>query len=104
MPLTFVVVVMFAMVAFFTGIGTPAMWAFNQDVGGKYVGSVLGWGNMWGNFGAAVTAPLLLWVVGDAEVWNYAFVTCAGAFFLSGVVALGVNAAIPIAPPDDEEK
>jgi MFS family permease len=103
-PSPVVAVVMFAMVAFFTGIGTPAMWAFNQDVGGKYVGSILGWGNMWGNFGAAVTAPFLLWVVGSPERWDYAFATCAGAFFLSGVVALGVNATIPIAPPDDEEK
>ena len=97
-----VAVVMFAFVAFFTGIGTPAGWAFCQDVGGKYVGSILGWGNMWGNFGAAVTAPILLWVVGSPERWDYAFMTCAGAFFLSGVAAMGINAAIPIAPPDDE--
>ncbi|MFP6676035.1 MAG: MFS transporter [Pirellulaceae bacterium] len=103
-PSPIVAVVMFANVAFFTGIGTPAMWAFNQDVGGKYVGSVLGWGNMWGNFGAAVTAPILLWVVGSPERWDYAFATCAGAFLLSGICGLGVNAAIPIAPPDDDEK
>ena len=95
-------VVMFACVAFFTGIGTPATWAFNQDVGGKYVGSVLGWGNMWGNFGAAVTAPLLLWVAGSPERWEYVFMTCAGAFLLSGVVALGINATIPIVVDDDE--
>ena len=99
-----VAVVMFAFVAFFTGIGTPAGWAFCQDVGGKNVGSILGWGNMWGNFGAAVTAPILLWVVGSPERWDYAFMTCAGAFALSGVAALGINATIPIAPPDDEEQ
>jgi len=99
-----VAVVMFAFVAFFTGIGTPAGWAFCQDVGGKYVGSILGWGNMWGNFGAAVTAPILLWVVGSPERWDYAFMTCAGAFVLSGVAALGINATIPIVPADDEEK
>jgi nitrate/nitrite transporter NarK len=102
-PTPAVAVVMFAIVAFFTGIGSPATWAFNQDVGGKYVGSVLGWGNMWGNFGAFVTAPILLWVVGSPERWEYAFATCAGAFFLSGVVALGINASIPIVPPDDDE-
>ena len=103
-PVPVVAVVTFAFVAFFTGIGTPAGWAFCQDVGGKYVGSILGWGNMWGNFGAAVTAPILLWVVGSPERWDYAFMTCAGAFVLSGVAALGINATIPIEPPDDEEK
>lgn len=95
---------LFAVVAFSTGIGTPATWAFNQDVGGRYVGSVLGWGNMWGNLGAAVTAPLLLFVVGTPERWNYAFITCASAFFMSGIVALGVNATISIAPTEDDEK
>ena len=97
-----VAVVMFAFVAFFTGIGTPASWAFCQDVGGKNVGSVLGWGNMWGNFGAAVTAPILLWVAGSPERWDYAFMTCAGAFALSGVASLGINAAIPIGPPPEQ--
>ena len=101
-PSPTVAVVMFACVAFFTGIGTPAMWAFNQDVGGKYVGSVLGWGNMWGNFGAAVTPHLLGWVVGSPERWDYVFGTCAAAFFVSGIVALGINATIPIVRDDDE--
>ncbi|MBC8354612.1 MAG: MFS transporter [Planctomycetes bacterium] len=101
-PSPTIAVVMFACVAFFTGIGTPAMWAFNQDVGGRFVGSVLGWGNMWGNFGAAVTPPLLLWVVGSPERWEYVFATCAAAFFLSGIVALGINATIPIVRDDEE--
>ena len=99
-----VAVVMFAAVAFFTGIGTPASWAFCQDVGGKNVGSVLGWGNMWGNFGAAVTAPILLWVAGSPERWDYAFMTCAGAFALSGVASLGINATIPIGSSDEESQ
>ena len=99
-----VAVVMFAAVAFFTGIGTPASWAFCQDVGGKNVGSILGWGNMWGNFGAAVTAPILLWVAGSPERWDYAFMTCAGAFALSGVASLGINATIPIGASDEESQ
>ena len=43
-----------ACVAFATDLGTPALWAYVQDAGGRYVGSVLGWGNMWGNLGAAL--------------------------------------------------
>jgi MFS family permease len=102
-PSPLLAVTLFAVVAFSTGIGTPAMWAFNQDVGGKYVGSILGWGNMWGNFGAAVTAPLLLWVVGSPERWDNGFATCATAFFLAGVVALGIDATIPIAPAEEDD-
>ena len=46
-------VVLFSIVAFGTDFGGPSIWAFTQDVGGRHVGSVLGWGNMWGNLGAS---------------------------------------------------
>ena len=86
----------FAVVAFSTDLGTGASWAFNQDVGGRYVGSVLGWGNMWGNLGAAVTPTLLIWIVGEQQNWNAAFLTCAVAFLISGLAALGIDASVPI--------
>src|SRR5262249_15544872 len=88
-----------SVVAFATDFGTPAMWAFNLDVGGRHVGSVLGWGNMWGNFGAAIS-PLLLNAVLQQDNWGLVFVTCAAAFLVSGVCALGVNASVPLTPPD----
>ena len=71
-----VAVVMFSIVAFSTDFGSPAMWAFNQDIAGKHVGSVLGWGNMWGNLGAAVAPSLMIAVIGEEHHWNMAFVTC----------------------------
>ncbi len=40
------VTIALSLVAFSTDLGTAAGWAFFQDVGGRYVGSVLGWGNM----------------------------------------------------------
>jgi sugar phosphate permease len=82
----------FAVVAFATDIGIGATWAFLQDVGGRHVGSILGWTNMWGNFGAALSPWLLNRMVEDSHNWDVAFMTCAGAFFLSGVTALGVDA------------
>ncbi|MBX3438457.1 MAG: MFS transporter, partial [Planctomycetaceae bacterium] len=100
-PSATLAVVLFSVVAFSTDFGTPSMWAFTQDVGGRYVGSVLGWGNMWGNLGAAVTPPFLIWVIGATENWNYAFVTCAAAFLLSGLFALGIDARVPIVVDDD---
>jgi MFS transporter, ACS family, glucarate transporter len=105
-PGPYVAAALFSVVAFATSLGTAPGWAFTQDVGGRHVGSVLGWGNMWGNLGAAVTPPFLIAIVGEAENWNNAFIVCAVAFFLSGIVALGINATVPIAleetQPDDE--
>jgi nitrate/nitrite transporter NarK len=92
---------MLAIVSLSVDMGTPSIWAFMQDVGGRNVGSVLGWGNMWGNIGAAVS-PFILNQLAESHGWNAAFLACAAAFFISGVAALGVDATIPIAPPDAE--
>ena len=103
-PSVWLAVAMFSLVSFATNLGTAAGWAFKQDVGGKYVGSVLGWGNMFGNLGAFFTPPLLIWIVGDSQNWTSAFVTCAAAFFVAGIAYLGINATIQIAPEDAEDR
>jgi ACS family glucarate transporter-like MFS transporter len=89
----------FAAVAFSTDLGVPGCWAYMQDVGGKHVGSILGWGNMWGNLGAAVSPPLLEWLnrsEGEAPNWNIGFAFCAVSFVISGLVSLGIDATKPI--------
>ena len=91
-----------AMVAFFTDLGIGASWAYMQDVGGQYVGAMLGWANMWGNFGAAV-APLMFGVARNVDSksgsnWNAVFLVCAAAFVVSGVTALGIDSRKPIGP------
>jgi nitrate/nitrite transporter NarK len=93
--------VAFCVVALATDLGTASVWAFIQDVGGRYVGSVLGWGNMWGNIGAWASPLLLLTITGPYR-WEYRFLACACAFFIAGIAALGVDARIPVAPPDEE--
>jgi MFS family permease len=82
-------------VAVSTDLGVPAVWAFMQDVGGRHVGAVLGWGNMWGNLGAAVSPVLLNAVIGPGR-WDACFLACAAAFLVSGVAALGIDARVPI--------
>jgi sugar phosphate permease len=98
------VVAALALVALSVDLGTGSVWAFTQDVGGRHVGSVLGWGNMWGSFGAAVSIPLLDRLVAAYQPygWDAAFVTCAAAFLVSGIAALGVDATAPIVPPGDD--
>ncbi len=118
-PSPWMAVAAFSVVAFATDLGTGSVWAFMQDVGGRYVGSVLGWGNMWGNLGAAVTPPLLIWIVSSSAEWelpemlawivgeginrnwNLAFLTCATAFLIGGIAALGMNASVPVVPEDE---
>jgi MFS family permease len=89
----------FAVVAFSTDLGVPGCWAYMQDVGGKHVGSILGWGNMWGNLGAAISPPLLEWLNrtgGKVPNWNIGFAVCVVSFVISGVVSLGIDATKPI--------
>jgi MFS family permease len=88
-----------AVVALSTDLGTPATWAFMQDVGGRNVGSVLGWGNMWGNLGAFLS-PIVLQRLRAGQTqgdWNVTFLACAVAFLVAGVAALGIDATVPVA-------
>lgn len=84
---------------FCADLGVPALWAYAQDVGGKYTASIMGWSNMFGNFGAAC-APLIYNVVlGENPTllqWNWLFAVCAGMFALSGCSALVLDATKPI--------
>jgi ACS family glucarate transporter-like MFS transporter len=94
------IVAALALVSFSVDLGTASVWAFKQDVGGRHVGSVLGWGNMWGNLGAAVSI-LALNALAESIGWDAVLLACAAAFFVSGIAALGVDATIPIAPADE---
>ena len=95
----------FAMVSLATDLGLPSTWAFMQDVGGKHVGSMLGWANMWGSFGAAATAGLIPCIVQNWDLnhdWHAALCVCAGSFFVAGFAALGINASVPITAQDSD--
>jgi len=83
-----------------TDVGNPSIWGFMQDVGGRNTGSIFGWANMWGNFGAAVSAKIvpLLMVYGSStgSGQGLVFMMCAGAFFVAGLAALGMDATKPL--------
>ena len=93
------------MVSFAVDLGTPAIWAFLQDIGGRVTAAAAGWANMWGNFGATLTSLMVPWLltVGTTseDGQRYVFLACAGALFLSAVVALGLNGAKPAWSPRD---
>jgi MFS family permease len=84
-----------SVVAFATDMSVPGIWAYMQDVGGKNTAAVFGWGNMWGNLGAATT-PLLVPIVlkqwdtnGD---WQEAFLLFSAGYVVAALAALGINA------------
>jgi sugar phosphate permease len=76
-------------------MGLPAVWAYNLDVGGRNVGLILGWGNMWGNLGAAIS-PYVLGRIQERWDWNAVFIVCAAVFALIGVASFGIDATRPI--------
>ncbi|MBL9210873.1 MAG: MFS transporter [Opitutaceae bacterium] len=86
-----------ALVSFSVDMGTPAVWAFIQDIGGRVTAAAAGWANMWGNFGASLTATmvptLLAYGTTSDEGQRYVFIACASSLFLAAIAALGLDAS-----------
>ncbi|MBI3410721.1 MAG: MFS transporter [Planctomycetes bacterium] len=92
----------FCLVALSTDLGTPSVWAYSLDTGGKHVGAVLGWSNMFGNIGAAL-APRIHNAIVESftdprEGWQAMFLTCACVMVLAGILALSIDATKRIVP------
>jgi MFS family permease len=102
------VTVAFAIATFFNDLGLPGIWAFAQDVGGRNVGAVLGWGNMFGNLGAAAAAPIYLWanrtISGSADNHDGTIIAAMIGFVVAGIAAFGINAAKPIGVKSTETR
>lgn len=99
-----VFVSLLSVVAFSTDFGTPSSWAFAQDIGGRQVGAVLGWGNMWGNLGAALSPEIYNFFLGETPTlkeWNTMFAVCAAGYLLSGVCGMMMDASKPIEGVED---
>jgi len=95
-----------AIVSLMTDIGNPSSWAFIQDVGGRSTSAIHGWTNMWGNFGASFGAmmvpSLLAWGKSSGNGQSMVFAACSGAFFLSALSFLGMDATKPVQPVRQE--
>jgi len=97
LPWTIIAGLTFA--TFNSDLGVPAIWAYAQDVGGKYTAAIMGWPNMFGNIGAAVAPMIYNAVLGETPTlwqWNCLFMLCAAAFVMAGLAALVLDATQPI--------
>jgi ACS family glucarate transporter-like MFS transporter len=99
LPSAWGVVAAMAVMAVATDLAVPSVWAFSQDVGGRHAGAAMGWSNMWGNLGAALS-PVVLAAAREAGGWDLAFLTAAGSFLLAGVAAMMVDARKPLDASD----
>ena len=95
LPTAWAAVVALGVMAFLVDLQNPSIWSFAQDVGGKNVGAALGWGNMWGNLGAALS-PVLLNKVQAAAGWGTAFVCCGIAFLAAAGCGFLLDATKPV--------
>jgi nitrate/nitrite transporter NarK len=75
--------------------GVTATWAFAQDTGGRQAATVLGWANMWGNFGAGI-GSILVGAMAARLGWDAALYTGAFAFLMCGITGVLANAAEPL--------
>lgn len=93
----------FGALAMFVDMGMPAMWAVIQDISGKHQAQLFGWGNMWGNFGAALQPVLVGWILTRYDTnhdYREAMLFCAGSLMLSIVLAFGIDARRPVVRED----
>jgi MFS family permease len=88
------------LISFTIDMGLGSLWATYQDFGGKHVGSVLGFANMWGNLGAGLCG----WYYGrlaDQDQWPVVFTISTVALFLMSASWLLVDPTRKLVPGDE---
>lgn len=86
-------------ISFTIDFGLGSLWATYQDIGGRHVGSVLGFANMWGNFGAGLCG----WYYGqlaDKQQLPLVFTISAVALLLMSASWLLVDPTITLPSTD----
>jgi nitrate/nitrite transporter NarK len=94
------VVLCCATVSLMSDLGNPSFWAFAQDVGGKNTASVLGFCNMMGNLGAALSAMLIpylmKWGSQTGQAATPIFTLFSMAYLACAIAVLFINATKPL--------
>jgi nitrate/nitrite transporter NarK len=88
-----VFVVLMLLISFCIDFGLGSLWATYQDFGGRHVGSVLGFANMWGNIAAGYFGGYY-GVLADSKQLPLVFTISAVALFLMSASWLLVDPTI----------
>jgi MFS family permease len=102
LPSAWTVVIALTVMAVSQDFGIPAVWAFAQDTAGKQVGAVIGWANMWGNFGAGL-APILMRQIEKQFGWDGVLFSGSFAFLICGIFGMLTNAEKPLFPEQEKK-
>jgi sugar phosphate permease len=95
LPSAWAIIIALGVMAFLVDMHNPTVWSFAQDVGGRHVGAALGWGNMWGNLGAALS-PVLLARISREYGWDMVFTVCGASFVVAAFCGLLLDARRPL--------
>lgn len=77
------------------GFTFNASWAACLDIGGKFVGSVSGWMNFWGNLGGIAAPVVTAWIATNYG-WQAAIVTTAASAVVGIIAWLAVKPDVPL--------
>lgn len=77
------------------GFTFNASWAACIDIGGKFVGSVSGWMNFWGNVGGIAAPTATAWIATNYG-WQAAILATAGSAVIGIIAWLAVKPDIPL--------
>ncbi len=103
LPTPWAIVAALGIMAFLVDMHNPVIWSFAQDIGGRKVGAALGFGNMWGNLGAAAS-PIMLGMIQRQAGWDAIFLFSGLIFLLAGVCGLLLDARRPIEPSPETDR
>ncbi len=96
------IVALLVISSFLGDFGLGALWCTYQDIGGSYAGTVLGVGNMCGNFGAAIGISFVTRLA-ERYGWSASFALSAAAYAVGAAAWLMVDARQSIAAKGREK-
>ncbi len=89
------IVTLLIVASFLGDFALGAIWATYQDIGGPYAGTVLGFGNMCGNIGAACGISLI-GRLQESYGWPTTFIMAGCAFTIAAFGWLGVDSRVKV--------
>jgi len=92
-------IITFAAAGFMIDFGLGSLWAVYQDIAGRHVSSVLGFGNMCGNLAAGGFTSIIGYYA-KAGDWNTVFAISVGALLITMTCWLFVNPSRPLLPDE----